>query len=644
MENLKNYLIKNSEQTFVLVILVSVASINYLIEHKLAFLNFYFIPILFAAYYLSLRKAVLGAVLCTLTVAIYAYLFAKSYMPSFTEWDLWMNILTWASFLILTATMVGKLTTRLKAKIEATDKELKDYAENLEQKVAERTESLEKSKAAIEELKKKLEDALYSTMDHSVVKLIIEKRLRTEKRKISVLFSDVKDFTQFSEERKPEVVITDLNWLLQEMEVVLLDYHGHIDKYLGDGIMAEFGAPIDYERHALLAVIAGLKMQERVGKNGKFPWQMRIGIATGEPIIGMIGSQRQTYTAIGDAVNVAARIQELSTPGSVTIDSSTYEQVSYFVEGRRKTVLSFSESADPGFVKKMAHYSQLLDENPDDVELMKQVGLLFLEGNHILQAHEQLIQALEIDPKDDKIKLAYAETTLKMKGIDAVSIRGRKKGLQLYEIVDLRNPLMDREKIPQWLYERYHEEVEKVLEYPEETVLPVEATDGSIGHSRVVGFLSYALGDAFDLTDLEKVEILQAAYLADVGKAIVSHHLLNRPGGLSKAELEEVAKHSLESVHLLKKMGHRDEGLFKIIKATHEKFDGSGYPTGLSGGEIRLGARIVAVADTYDGLTSWRPYRDRWDYRAAFAEMERDTERGKFDPKVMEALGRLLEI
>ncbi len=116
-----------------------------------------------------------------------------------------VNIVTWASFLILTGAVVGQLTTKLKsevdsvrelnrdlekstARVEEADRELRDHAENLEAKVNERTQSLEKSKHAIEDLKKKVEEALYSTMDDSVVKLIIEKRLRTEKGKSALSF------------------------------------------------------------------------------------------------------------------------------------------------------------------------------------------------------------------------------------------------------------------------------------------------------------------------------------------------------------------------------------------------------------------------------------------------------------------------
>ncbi len=93
-------------------------------------------------------------------------------------------------------------------------------------------------------------------------------------------------------------------------------------------------------------------MQERIAK-GDYPWQMRVGISTGEPIIGLIGNRRQTYTAIGDVVNLASRIQELCSPGMITLDAATYEEVGRFVEARKKTVFSFAESEDPLFVKKM---------------------------------------------------------------------------------------------------------------------------------------------------------------------------------------------------------------------------------------------------------------------------------------------------
>ncbi len=118
MTALKHYLDKNSEPLFALLILVSVVCVNYFIPYKLIFLNFYFIVILFGTFYLESRKAVLGGVLSALLVIIHVFYFPSSFKPAFTNLDLWMNILAWCSFLILSGAVVGKLTNRLKTNME----------------------------------------------------------------------------------------------------------------------------------------------------------------------------------------------------------------------------------------------------------------------------------------------------------------------------------------------------------------------------------------------------------------------------------------------------------------------------------------------------------------------------------------------
>ena len=147
-----------------------------------------------------------------------------------------------------------------------------------------------------------------------------------------------------------------------------------------------------------------------------------------------------------------------------------------------------------------------------------------------------------------------------------------------------------------------------------------------------------------DLPDQDKSDLLEAAYLADIGKSIIPHHLRNRRGSLSKEEFQEVTKHPRESVRRLKQIGYLSEPIFKIVVAHHENYNGKGYPEGLAGDSIPLGARIVAVADAYSALTSWRPYHEQWEYRAAFREIEADTKRGKYDPKVVDCLGKLTNI
>ncbi len=131
METLKNYLVKNSEQTFALLILLSVVTVNYLIPYKLVFLNFFFIVILLGAYYLEAHKAVLGGVLSTLLVIIYVYYYPSSFMAVSTESDLWLNILAWSSVLILTGAVVGQLIHRLNTEVQQLQKLKRDMqAEN----------------------------------------------------------------------------------------------------------------------------------------------------------------------------------------------------------------------------------------------------------------------------------------------------------------------------------------------------------------------------------------------------------------------------------------------------------------------------------------------------------------------------------
>jgi len=106
-KNLKKYFIKNSEQIFVLTVLVSVSTINYFVPFKLAFLNFYYIPILIGSYYLGKDKTLYGAVLCIFWVVIYAFISPESFFFVQTRFSLFFNIIAWACFLIVAGIILG---------------------------------------------------------------------------------------------------------------------------------------------------------------------------------------------------------------------------------------------------------------------------------------------------------------------------------------------------------------------------------------------------------------------------------------------------------------------------------------------------------------------------------------------------------
>ena len=138
-----------------------------------------------------------------------------------------------------------------------------------------------------------------------------------EKKILALFFSDIKDFTMISELRDPDKLIKDLNQYLQETSKIILDYQGTIDKYIGDAIMAFWGAPLSVEQPCHLAASAALKIQQCLSEidkkwisQGKLPFYTRIGIHFGEVIVGNYGSQdRLNYTAIGDVVNIASRLE-----------------------------------------------------------------------------------------------------------------------------------------------------------------------------------------------------------------------------------------------------------------------------------------------------------------------------------------------
>ncbi len=658
MEPLKKYLVANFEQLFVLIILISIAAIMAFVPFKLAFLNFFFLPVLLAAYYLDSRTSLLSTIFTVISVILAAVIYPDLFKPIDSPYYLFSNLLSWACFLLLTALIVGYLHRNLlnrinqitqvtaeltgnKTLLRKTTAELEDYVHHLDEKVDKRTESLEKNNLAVEEHKQKVEDALFATMDPVVAKMLIEKRLRTEHRRISVQFCDIKNFTTYSERNPAEVVVNKLNKHLEDMENNLLCYKGHIDKYLGDGIMTEFGAPNHYDQHALMAVISALKIQESLRENDS-TWELRIGISTGDAITGLVGSKRQSYTALGDTVNLASRIQELCVPGSVTVDEATEKDTARFIQYQRKTNVQPASAKTTENHQQFAGILKELDHHAANAELLIKAADYYLQLNDTSSSQVLLKRVLSANPDHDEAKLLYAEASLKMDGQDDISIRGRKQSVHLYEARGIINPLDNREKIPEYLYDAYIRVVTESLVYPENIVLPVECIEGSVGHSRVVGFLAYAIADSMNLPDQEKLDVLEAGYLADIGKSIIPHHLLNRRGTLSAEEFESIHKHPRESVRKLKQMGYESANLFEIIQNHHENCDGSGYPEGKVRADISMGARIVAVAEAYDSITSWRPYRESWDRLAAIDELQRYTTSGKFDPIAMEHLHRLL--
>ncbi|OGT36998.1 MAG: adenylate cyclase [Gammaproteobacteria bacterium RIFCSPHIGHO2_12_FULL_38_14] len=199
--------------------------------------------------------------------------------------------------------------------------------------------NLHKAKEELELRNEFIKKVFSSYMSDAVVNSLLESsealQLGGEQREITVLFSDLRNFTTLSEHSSADQVVTALNTYFERMVDVILKHHGTIDAFIGDAIMVLFGAPNttgdDEKRAVACAIDMQLAMEEVNQENQKkgLPHlSMGIGINTGKTIVGNVGSlKRMKYSAIGTPVNLASRIQSLSLGGQILISEETFQKV-----------------------------------------------------------------------------------------------------------------------------------------------------------------------------------------------------------------------------------------------------------------------------------------------------------------------------
>jgi putative nucleotidyltransferase with HDIG domain len=168
-------------------------------------------------------------------------------------------------------------------------------------------------------------------------------------------------------------------------------------------------------------------------------------------------------------------------------------------------------------------------------------------------------------------------------------------------------------------------------------VAALDAREHETGdHSQRVGRYTMALADRLGVPASERNDMFRGALLHDIGKIGVPDAILLKPGPLDPAEWEEMRRHPQIGWNMIRSIGFLKVPA-EIVLSHQERFDGSGYPRGLRGEEIHLGARIFAVVDTLDAMTSDRPYRRSLGFPAAIAEIQRFSGI-QFDPRVVVAL------
>ncbi|MFA6316808.1 MAG: adenylate/guanylate cyclase domain-containing protein [Elusimicrobiota bacterium] len=638
-------LARHFERAFILVLLVSVPFGVWIFGDRLTFLNFYFLPVLLAGYFLDSRSAIKGSVLVVLTVLLFASLWPGSLGTGQSRPDLYLHILTWGGFLVLAGAIVGRLNARADSGFQALQAQLEDWKRSQEE-LQRKMGDTEKRNVELESMRKKLETALYSTVDPWVANMMVNKRLVNEKRELTVLFADIANFTVTVEEMKPEAVVHHMNRLFTELEPIITSFNGHLDKFIGDGLMAEFGIPMHHQQNAIQCVLTALAIQKRVS-SPDFRWRMRIGVAHGEAVVGLVGSEhRKAYTAFGDVVNVAARLQRICPEGSVCVDGATQEEISRFFDIRR---LVERDSADQtaALDASLREVQERLGKSPADYDAFIQAAELSGQLGEVPQAIEYYRRALSLNPAiGERIEARVAELVLsKQERPEKVKLKGRAKPVYSYEVIRLKDPLADQRRIPPSV-RAYGEDKLQRLGINRDLALPVEALDGTMGHSIVTAALTGSLAEALGIDDAMQRRLFEGAFYHDMGRRNVPEHLLNEDDTVTSLPEQDqcmIRVHVEAAPLVLSSMGITltPEALVAIA-SHHERFDGTGYPKGLSGETIPLGGRLIRVASEYDHLTSPRQYRDGWEPTSALAEMKVSADRGILDPKIVGALTTLI--
>ena len=241
---------------------------------------------------------------------------------------------------------------------------------------------------------------------------------RAEERRITtVLFADLVGFTTLAEHRDPEAVKRLIDSCFQLLVDDITAFGGRVDKILGDGILALFGAPVAHEDDAERAVRAALRMQTTLahfvgtsGLSGSDGIRMRVGINTGEVLVGAVAGTE--YTAMGDVVNTASRLQEVAPPGRILVGQSTYALASQAIrfepagqleaKGREQCIgawLAVEATAPPGSRSRRGRNGPLIGREPECA-----IGRAALDL--VSTAHRSVLLAISGDNGVGKSRLA----------------------------------------------------------------------------------------------------------------------------------------------------------------------------------------------------------------------------------------------
>ncbi|MFP4023730.1 MAG: adenylate/guanylate cyclase domain-containing protein [Thiohalospira sp.] len=232
--------------------------------------------------------------------------------------------------------------TDLKAaeeRLEAKNENLLSVTEHLESTnviLEKQSKEIEKQKKFIEEQKKKSDELLLNILPFETAEQLKKKGFARSKqyKLVSILFTDFKDFSHLTNTMDSQELIKELNYYIQKFDEIIEDHFIEKIKTIGDAYMCAGGLPLRNKSNPIDVTLAGLKIQKfmndnrvkKLEKNEK-PWELRLGIHTGEVIAGVIGMKKFAYDIWGDAVNKASRMEQSGEVGKVNVSGDTYQYI-----------------------------------------------------------------------------------------------------------------------------------------------------------------------------------------------------------------------------------------------------------------------------------------------------------------------------
>ncbi len=213
---------------------------------------------------------------------------------------------------------------------------LKAYSEEMEQKVADRTFEISRQKDIIESEKKKSDDLLLNILPAGVAEELKTNGVAKARSfdNVAVMFTDFKNFTKVAELLSPEALVAEIDFYFRKFDEIIGKYNIEKIKTIGDAYMCASGVPASNAQASQDMVNASLEIMEFVqqmilehNKEGKASFNLRIGINCGTVVAGIVGMKKFAYDIWGDAVNIAARMEQNSEPGKINISEAVYLQV-----------------------------------------------------------------------------------------------------------------------------------------------------------------------------------------------------------------------------------------------------------------------------------------------------------------------------